>query len=760
MSSKVGVISGVVLGTAAVAAGVCFGVPQIRNNILNIGKNEPVEEQTSTESKSELEIEIEKLTAEITAKNNKIVQYENEIVAKNARIDELTASETQLKSEIESYKELVGSDANYIEIINDLQTQLTAVTTERDSLKAQVNQLVENNKVLTENVSQLQSELVETKELLSKYVATENVDHLQIESYDGTWYLNGTYEDYFIIENGSVFRGNDAVQGVIQVQNNEMKMWLNDGTFETIKLTNNGTSIEINGAVYNNYIVNKTTELNVRYSCFVGEFSYSSEKLIINNDHTISYFDGFNTFYGSYIAKCVEKNVAGNIILIHTLTATLNNEDGSQFVKTYEIENYGPVRDVDTNNVFSFIKSEVSEDLIFTPYNGSPTNCYAFVIAFDKPLIYKNTSNHTMSFNFGGTNSCPFSYMSSTNSGNFSLSSGVKVSCYQKGDISTFNAIRLYFRPMNYAHYTLPEITEIQFDNQIVKFNVLNIEKIGSPEFSFVDWGAYSRFMAVEDFLTKTCDAIPNFVAGSYSADGINFKINEDGTTTSDIDFVGSVNFSEDYTINEDFGEVALTAENTFICNLGKMGLPGTTEGTENYVHGVYVKKSDFLSLSSFDLAFGKEFKNSIYVYNNGTPTLLSSDTYIISETDFENIEYFYFNCLSSDMLLNTNYEDYNVSSLYFIDVNAQLNQGMSVCADYVNIPDSTNSVVSSFAATAETDGFNIYHNVSVVITETTTTADGTAVSIDKTLAFKLKNNTEIVGTAEYNGEILTLTKS
>ena len=66
---------------------------------------------------------------------------------------------------------------------------------------------------------------------------------------------------------------------------------------------------------------------------------------------------------------------------------------------------------------------------------------------------------------------------------------------------------------------------------------------------------------------------------------------------------------------------------------------------------------------------------------------------------------------------------------------------------------------ISNFIASAETDGHDIYHNVTATITETSYAEDGSLVSIDKVLTFKLKNNKEIVS-ATLNGSEIILVKA
>lgn len=753
--NKLGVALGVIAGTAVVAGGLALAIPEIKDNVLNVGNDDkPVvsEKDETNVEQSNFQVEIDRLTAELTSKNSKLTEYETLISEKTSRIEELTAIESSLRAEIETYKELAGSNANYFEMINELTTQLTAVTSERDNLLIQVEQLTSDNEILTNNVAQLEAELAEAKEKLGNYIATENVDHLQVASYNGTWYLNGTYEDYFEIENGQVSRGNQAIKGVIQEQNKEMKMWLNDGTFETIKLTNNGTSIEINGAVYKNYIVSTITEVTPNYLYIIGTYNYGNEQIVLNSDNTCSYFDGIKTIHGAFTVKSIEKNIAGNIDIIQTISMSLFDSNDSKLIYSFEFVNNE--REFIFNN--NHYVSTSSPALEFDPGLAEKykTNCFKVTILLSKKITI--TNNSTVYTNYHQYNAPGVtSTISSTKPTCNGLSDGINQRLAAKnktgydmiGDCFTF-----YMQLPNSNYYNQIVFDDFTtFNNNAIK-NII-VEEIGdaqSNKYYCLSDHFKSKYLSSE--MTKTCDAIPGLVAGNYSADGLDFTITEDGSAYSS-DFIGGITFDSEHNIVNNFVHGEPTAENTFICDKGVLGLPGEVYPESKY--GTYI---DITNCPDFFMPNTEYFAMGQYALNGKTQQT-NGPTFVVSEEDFSKIKYLYVNFFDESMLTGTNLNVVDIYVPWLHRVHDQYNLSFGAAGEYINcyigeVPEP--SVV--FTASAETDGHDIYHNVTATITETSYAEDGSLVSIDKVLTFKLKNNTQIID-ATLNGSEIILVK-
>ena len=150
------------------------------NAVLYEQTQQQLAETTSALETAQLELDQARID------NNLSVE---EIAVLEQNVTNLTNEKTSLENtisnlnaEIEYYKELLGDDINYANLVVELQTSLDEKTSALETTSAELETLTaEHNELLT-LVADLQTELEQVKEELSNYVASSTLDKLQIEN--------------------------------------------------------------------------------------------------------------------------------------------------------------------------------------------------------------------------------------------------------------------------------------------------------------------------------------------------------------------------------------------------------------------------------------------------------------------------------------------------------------------------------------------------------------------------------------------------
>ena len=233
------------LGIPAIASGIVFGVPSIRERVLHRPDNSEYVQQIEELEKSNTSLtkenedlksentslkqnnltyagRIESLSSELATAKSSIKLKDDEITSKENQIKTLTQEKELIQKDLDRYKELAGSDVNYIELVNSLQIQLEEKTNSLTSANAELEQLKVDKTSLETRVEELSTELTQVKEELANYKSLEEIEKLNISNFNGTWYLNGTFADYYTINNGIVSHNADEDKGLLNSINNQM----------------------------------------------------------------------------------------------------------------------------------------------------------------------------------------------------------------------------------------------------------------------------------------------------------------------------------------------------------------------------------------------------------------------------------------------------------------------------------------------------------------------------------------------------------
>lgn len=559
-----------VVAGAGTMAGLIYGVPAV-NNAFITNKDNTNNSNSNLQTQIEnLENEISKKDSEIIAKNelivNKELQIQNlnsEIVSLNEKlelcsnydevvaeleqktieleqalansetdsetiqklqseVDTLTTQKNELQNEVDTLKEMLGDNINYAELVVSLQSQLTSTTEQLNSANAELAQLKVDKEQLSVRVEELETELAEVKEQLNNYVNTENIDKLNIASYDGTWYKNGTFEDYLIIENGVVGRGNNVDSGVLNVLYKEMYMFLNSTGGQVINLSENGTKITLeDGTEYTKFLINTLETTSINMGVIAGEYSYETERIVLNNDNTASYFDGNNTYYGAFTATATEKNVGGNITLTHYITLTINKNDVQEIMEFSLVNNNRILNKKDGKNFIGIDSIETMENTkIIDPSGGASyyfvyklNNNYSSISASYTPL-YKKSNQFGSGMSFGTSRST-----SSTSPVTLTLS-----------NLNGIQYLKIGANNHNSSYGSVTTLYSIAFTN--FDCELIRIEKLKDDKFLELSNELKSKIIASEVYY-KTCSTISDYYTGSWSNEAVSVDLTSETATVT-----------------------------------------------------------------------------------------------------------------------------------------------------------------------------------------------------------------------------------
>lgn len=387
-----GLALGLVVGAGAVVG--ALNIPSVNSALsrVNIIPNNSVsssEDLGKDKQIADLETENMVLKSDLSKKDNEltetktllaskeslIVEKEEIINSLNTEIEGLNESITNLQNgnanleeELERYKELAGADVNYIELISTLQTQLDTKKSELDTANAELTQLRVDKETLTARVAELEEEVAILKQKLADYETVEGeLDTLSIANYNGTWYQDGEFKDYYKISDGIVVHNNNVDNGVINVVNSQMIMFLSSSS-KDITLSNDGMSfVTEDGLIYKKAYINTFVDVSPELSQIAGTYNLNNETLKLNADNTLSYTDESGTYYGAYVVKSQERNIGGNKQIYNYITATINKDD-TQITREFKYTSYETYL-TDEDNV-GWEKTEVFESVVLS---GSST---------------------------------------------------------------------------------------------------------------------------------------------------------------------------------------------------------------------------------------------------------------------------------------------------------------------------------------------------------------------------------------------------
>lgn len=543
-------IGGLAIGLLAptIAGGVMFGVPSIRNKIMPKSDNseyvKQIEELEKTNSSYKSENDklnqenttlkqdnvtfagrIQNLNAELTTANNTIKSKDEAITSKEKEIQTLTADKEKLQSDLDKYKELAGSDVNYIELVNTLQTQLTEKTTALNTATAELEQLRIDKETLTTRVTELETERNQLIEELANYRSMDNIDKLKVENFNGRWYEESTFKSYYTIENGVATLNANEDKGLLNNIYGQMYLMMNTSGGKPVTLSDDGTYFTTeDGTKYSKFYTNTVRSVTPNYS-FAGTYSKDTTTIKINADNTLTLSDSTGNHTGAYVVTAKEKNVGGNITIINTITATYQINDEA-VEKVYTVtSNENVLVDLDNS--------------CYTKVNGITG------IVLGTSSQFQNTSSKYIKITVKSFNvldlsgSISFTFISSgdihayigTFNGSNNVVGRISSLSFKSFNEKSGNIFTFYFCPME------ANLKKVFLEDILIKgcsCDILDVEFVGyaSNEVSFS--GRLENFYS-PSFDYVDCQPISDYVVGTYSNEQNTLTLTSDTATINDI---------------------------------------------------------------------------------------------------------------------------------------------------------------------------------------------------------------------------------
>lgn len=538
---------GLALGLLAptIAGGVMFGVPSIRNKIMPKSDNseyvKQIEELEKTNSSYKSENDklkeenttlkqdnvtfagrIQNLNAELTTANNTIKSKDEAITSKEKEIQTLTADKEKLQADLDKYKELAGSDVNYIELVTTLQNQLTEKTTALNTATAELEQLRIDKETLTTRVTELETERNQLIEELANYRSMDNIDKLKVENFNGRWYEEGTFKSYYTIENGVATLNANEDKGLLNNIYGQMYIMMNTSGGKPVTLSDDGTYFTTeDGVKYSKFYTNTIRSVTPNYS-FAGTFSKDTTTIKINADNTITLTDSTGTYNGAYVVTAKEKNVGGNLTIINTITATfqINNESVE---KIYTI----------TSNENVLVDSD---------------NCYFSKVSFDS--LIPNSDKFTLPDkyikfvlkNLNKRNQFLFSLSGSSYSGTSYIVNGKSVSYSRNNTASSWTESFVFDSSTSfielYAYGFRSDIKNLNFSYLNSAFSLVDVDYFGYTFDELKPVGIIKEvYLANHGYglYKQDCQTVSDYVVGTYSNEQNTVILTSDTATINDI---------------------------------------------------------------------------------------------------------------------------------------------------------------------------------------------------------------------------------
>lgn len=622
-----GLALGLVVGAGAVIG--ALNIPSVNSALsrVNVIPNNSVSSSEDLEKDkqlADLETENMVLKSDLSKKDNEltetktllaskeslIVEREQTINSLNTEIEGLNESITNLQNgnanleeELEKYKELAGADVNYIELISTLQTQLDTKKSELDTANAELTQLRVDKETLTARVAELEEEVAVLKQKLADYETVEGeLDTLSIANYNGTWYQDGEFKDYYKISDGVVSHNNNVDNGVINVVNSQMIMFLSSSS-KDITLSNDGMSfVTEDGLIYKKAYINTLVDVSSELSQIAGAYNLNNETLKLNADNTLSYTDESGTYYGAYVVKSQERNIGGNKQIYNYITATINKDD-TQITREFKYTSYETYL-TDEDNV-GWEKTDFHSSLLLSPTSsGTPSisllsNYVKFTLKKSDDVFFKikpregysvgsvgvRNGDSVLSTKFNMTiNGISLYVGSSSNLSSYSLK------LYNTSDEVFYSKYITLF--VSYSSYSI-----LNFGDLVI----CDVEIVGNPSACI-----YSNFKCFANTnnasSTIDCSPIEDYVSSNYANEENNFRLNltdsENGTITIGEDEITATSVTTNattdgydiyhdiavkYTTTELVEEVETEVEHTIILKLKNNNLVSSTLDEEDY---------------------------------------------------------------------------------------------------------------------------------------------------------------------------------
>lgn len=503
-----------VVAGAGAMAGLVYGVPTINNAFIT-------NKDGSTTKPSGEVLDLKNQISELTTKLQNATTLADE---RGSKIAELNSQIEQIKADSALSEEQKQEQIN--------------------SLTAQLNQAVVDKEQAEGLVAGLQAQIEALQAKIDQMEGNAIIDTLQLENFVGTWYKNGTFEDYFTIEGTTITRGANVDKGVIYKLYNQVYLGLNSMDNTACTLSENGTKITLaDGTVYTKSFINTVESVSINMGIIAGEYSYDTEKIVLNGDNTASYFDGTNTYYGAFTATATEKNVGGNITITHYITLTLNKDSGQEIME-FSLVNYNN-KIIDNDNKF-WIKQLSVNPVELVGSNISNINqvykndCYKITIKSRNILTIENNKYVSLSLNaiydsYFMNATSTYAYINGGNKSDSLSGYSSSVGLYNKsGETISSDMFTIYLKPTGKRgvqqgmYFTLIDGGRIGGED----FDIVNIEVVGDAlENDSVKLSDELMRKFVNPTYYKTCSTIADYFTGNWSSDSLSVNLTTEQAT-------------------------------------------------------------------------------------------------------------------------------------------------------------------------------------------------------------------------------------
>lgn len=482
-----------IVAGAGAMAGLIYGVPAVNNAFIT-------NKDGSTTKPSGEVLDLKNQISELTTKLQNATTLADE---RGNKIAELNSQIEQIKADSALNEE-------------EKQEQI-------NSLTAQLNQAIVDKEQAEGLVAGLQAQIEELQAKIDQMEGNAVIDTLQLENFAGTWYKNGKFEDYFTIEGTTITRGANEDKGVIYKLYNQVYLGLNSMNNTACTLSENGTKITLaDGTEYTKSFINTLENTSINMGIIAGEYSYNTEKIVLNSDNTASYFDGSNTYYGAFTATATEKNVGGNITLTHYITLTINKDSGQEtmefIINNNDVTLYGSEKN------YEKIYAEGTTIVNITS-DSYKNNCYKITLKLKENLNLSKNARFGVWLN----NSSKF-YVNSRPSG---TGSGTYYELVPTIDLS-IDYLTLYLRPTQEVKENIDillyDSRRVVYQSTYYDYTIVKVEKIGNP-FAVNFSENIEKMMFEKNY--KTCSTIADYFTGTWSSETVSVDLTSETATVT-----------------------------------------------------------------------------------------------------------------------------------------------------------------------------------------------------------------------------------
>lgn len=522
-----------IIAGAGAMAGLCRGVPSIGGAV--IGGSDISKPSDSSSETNTLKNQIKDLTSQLNDATVALNEKDKVIEEVRQSIEKKDQTITELQFKLDSLNSLETTTEEQRQQIEDLTNSLNNSIAEREKLSNQLESAL-NDKISAESVvTDLQNKINELQEKVDKYEGNAVVDTLKFENFEGTWYLNATFEDYFTITDSTIVRNANEDMGALYKINNQVYLGLKSLNNTPCKLSDDGRTITLeNGTQYTNYFTNTTEDISPSFNRLCGSYSNGNKTYILSADQTLKVKTaGSKDVIGTYQATATRKNIGGNLTDTYHIKATL-------FEAVERTEKFDICKDVMTLNNITYTKTLSEDNTIIDVAEEFKTDCYKLQLKLLTPV--------TLSSNAG-------IYIAPANNNYNLLINGVVQSMYSNSYYSstlkhtgtediTIDTLTLYIKVKDSSVFLnqniqldirLSKSTNFNTNNRL-DYQLVSIEKFGTPnlDITFTNYLDNELLRATFPYYI-TCENQPELYNGSYSMDSTTINIIDNTATVNDI---------------------------------------------------------------------------------------------------------------------------------------------------------------------------------------------------------------------------------